>query len=43
MNLSEADTKAKLIDPALNREGWTENLMSVEEIRKKMTGVAYAL
>ena len=26
MHLSEADIKAKLIDPALHRRGWTEEL-----------------
>lgn len=29
--LSEADTKAKLIDPALHRIGWTEDLIHREE------------
>jgi len=27
MGLSEADTKAKLIDPALHQRGWTEDLI----------------
>lgn len=31
MNLSEADTRAKLIDPALHRRGWTEDLIRREE------------
>lgn len=31
MNLSEADTRAKLIDPALYRRGWTEDLIRREE------------
>lgn len=31
MRLSEADTRAKLIDPALHRRGWTEDLIRREE------------
>lgn len=31
MFLSEADTKAKFIDPAIHKRGWTENLISREE------------
>jgi len=31
MALSEADTKAKLIDPALHNRGWTEDLIRREE------------
>ena len=31
MNLSEADTRAKLIDPALHTRGWTEDLIKREE------------
>lgn len=31
MKLSEADTRAKLIDPALHRRGWTEDLIRREE------------
>ncbi|MDZ7316342.1 MAG: type I restriction enzyme HsdR N-terminal domain-containing protein [candidate division KSB1 bacterium] len=31
MNLSESDTRAKLIDPALHARGWTENLIRREE------------
>jgi len=31
MMLSEADTRAKLIDPALHRRGWTEDLIRREE------------
>ena len=31
MSLSEADTRAKLIDPALHRCGWTEDLIRREE------------
>ena len=31
MSLSEADTRAKLIDPALHERGWTENLIRREE------------
>ena len=31
MSLSEADTKAKLIDPALHHQGWTEDLIRREE------------
>ena len=30
-HLSEADTRAKLIDPALHRRGWTEDLIRREE------------
>ncbi len=28
--LSEADTRAKLIDPAIHARGWTEDLMKEE-------------
>ncbi|MDO9575126.1 MAG: DEAD/DEAH box helicase family protein [bacterium] len=31
MHFSEADTRAKLIDPALHRQGWTEDLIRREE------------
>jgi len=31
MSLSEADTRAKLIDPALHRCGWIEDLIRREE------------
>lgn len=31
MSLSEADTCAKLIDPALHAHGWTEDLICREE------------
>ena len=31
MALNEADTRAKLIDPALHARGWTENLIKREE------------
>lgn len=31
MSLSEADTRAKLIDPALHTRGWTEDLIRREE------------
>jgi len=31
MSLSEADTRAKLIDPALHCCGWTEDLIRREE------------
>ncbi|MFV1951560.1 MAG: DEAD/DEAH box helicase family protein [Nitrospinota bacterium] len=31
MNLSEADTRAKLIDPVLHHRGWTEDLIRREE------------
>jgi len=34
MPLSEADTKAKLIDPELHRCGWTEDLIRREETEK---------
>ena len=31
MSLSEADTRAKLIDPAIHRRGWTEDHIRREE------------
>ena len=31
MGLSEADTRAKLIDPALHSVGWTEDMIKREE------------
>lgn len=31
MSLSEGDTRAKLIDPALHNRGWTEDLIRREE------------
>ncbi|HEY4688583.1 MAG TPA: DEAD/DEAH box helicase family protein [Anaerolineae bacterium] len=31
MNLSESDTRAKLIDPAIHARGWTEDLVKREE------------
>jgi type I restriction enzyme R subunit len=31
MSLSEADTRAKLIDPAIHKRGWTEDLIRREE------------
>lgn len=31
MGLSEADTRAKLIDPAIHQRGWTEDLIRREE------------
>ena len=31
MTLSEADTRSKLIDPALHARGWTEDLIRREE------------
>ena len=31
MNFNEADTRAKLIDPAIHRRGWTEDLVRREE------------
>ena len=31
MGLGEADTRAKLIDPALHARGWTEDLIRREE------------
>jgi type I restriction enzyme R subunit len=31
VSLSEADTRAKLIDPALHQCGWTEDLSKREE------------
>ena len=40
LNLSEADTRAKLIDPAIHRLGWTGDLIRSEEtLRKQMTVV----
>jgi type I restriction enzyme R subunit len=29
--LNEADTRAKLIDPAIHKRGWTEDLIRREE------------
>jgi type I restriction enzyme R subunit len=34
MRLSEADTKAKLIDPVLHEKGWTEDLIRREETER---------
>src|SRR3989304_7544960 len=34
MSLSEADTRAKLIDPALHSSGWTEDNIRREEIER---------
>jgi type I restriction enzyme, R subunit len=31
MPLSESDTRAKLIDPAIHARGWTEDLIRREE------------
>ncbi|MBU0610156.1 MAG: type III restriction endonuclease subunit R, partial [Armatimonadetes bacterium] len=31
MRLSEADTRAKLVDPAIHARGWTEDLIKREE------------
>jgi type I restriction enzyme R subunit len=31
MTLNEADTRAKLIDPAIHKCGWTEDLIRREE------------
>jgi len=31
MSLTEADTRAKFIDPALHRRGWTEDLIRRED------------
>jgi type I restriction enzyme R subunit len=31
MSLNEADTRAKLIDPAIHKQGWTEDLIRREE------------
>lgn len=31
MGLGEADTRAKLIDPAIHARGWTEELIRREE------------
>ena len=40
MPLSEADTRAKLIDPALHVRGWTEDLIRREENRlAPVTGI----
>ncbi len=40
MNLSEADTRAKLIDPALHRRGWTEDFIRREETERGIDIVA---
>ncbi len=34
MSLNEADTRAKLIDPALHQKGWTEDFISREETER---------
>ncbi len=34
MALSEADTRAKLIDPLPHRRGWTEDLIKREETER---------
>ena len=31
MNLNEADTRAKLIDPAIHKRGWSEEFIKREE------------
>lgn len=31
MSFNEADTRAKLIDPAIHKSGWTEDLLRREE------------
>jgi len=31
MNLNEADTRAKLIDPAIHKRGWSEDFIKREE------------
>jgi type I restriction enzyme R subunit len=31
MSYNEADTRAKLIDPAIHKRGWTEDLIRREE------------
>ena len=31
MSLTESDTRAKLIDPAIHARGWTEDLIKREE------------
>jgi type I restriction enzyme R subunit len=31
MTLTEADTRSKLIDPAIHARGWTQNLIRREE------------
>lgn len=47
MGLGEADTRAKLIDPALHARGWTEDLIeakgrevagAIAELRKSLRG-----
>ena len=35
MSLSEADTRAKLIDPAVHARGWTEDLIRREEVEAR--------
>jgi type I restriction enzyme R subunit len=34
MSMNEADTRAKLIDPAIHARGWTEDLIKCEETEK---------
>ena len=38
MGLSEADTRAKLIDPAIHARGWTEDLIRREETAGAIEG-----
>ena len=40
MSLSEADTRAKLIDPALHARGWTEDLIRREETAGEVAVIA---
>ena len=37
MTLSEADTRSKLIDPALYRRGWKEDYIKREETAGEIT------
>lgn len=36
MSLNEADTPAKLIDPAIHKRGWTDDLIRYEFYFEKM-------
>lgn len=38
--LTEADTRAKLIDPALHKKGWTEDLIHREETERGIDIIA---
>jgi type I restriction enzyme R subunit len=37
--LTESDTRAKLVDPAIHKRGWTEDLIRREETAGDSAGV----